>query len=68
MTTQTVINPRVLRPRQAAEYIGISIASFWRIAKSDPDFPTPFKLSANSSAIMREDLDAWLKAKQEAAQ
>lgn len=61
----TAINPPVLRPTQAAAYIGLSLPSFWRIAREDSTFPKPFKLGANSTAVMRADLDAWLKAKKE---
>lgn len=55
----------VLRPKQAAAYIGMSVPSFWRIVKDDPTFPRPFKLSANATAVMRTDLDQWLVTKQE---
>lgn len=61
------ITPAVLRPKQAATYIGMSVPSLWRYAKTDPTFPRMFKIGANSTAVMRADLDAWLKAKQEAA-
>jgi len=60
----TTINPAVMRPQQAAQYIGLSIATFWRLAKEDESFPQPFKLAANSSAVLRKDLDAWLEMKQ----
>lgn len=60
-----IVNPPVLRPRQGADYISVSLPSFWRLVKHDPDFPRPFKLSANSTAILRADLDAWLLKKQE---
>lgn len=62
------VTPAVLRPKQGAVYIGASIASFWRFAKTDPTFPTLFKIGANSTAVLRADLDAWLKSKREAAQ
>jgi predicted DNA-binding transcriptional regulator AlpA len=52
-----------MRPKQAAQYIGLSIATFWRIVKEDDSFPQPFKLAANSSAVMRADLDAWLESR-----
>ena len=61
----TTITPAVLRPKQAAAYIQMSIPSFWRLAKNDPNFPRPFKLSENSTAIFRKDLDDWLAAKKE---
>ena len=61
----TTITPAVLRPKQAAAYIQMSIPSFWRLAKNDPNFPLTFKLSENSTAIFRKDLDDWLAAKKE---
>ncbi|MGX5658173.1 helix-turn-helix transcriptional regulator [Castellaniella ginsengisoli] len=61
------ITPAVLRPSQAATYIGMSVPSFWRYAKLDPNFPQPFKIGPNATAVMRADLDAWLKSKREAA-
>lgn len=63
----TTITPAVLRPTQAAAYIGSSVPTFWRRVKDDPDFPRPFKVGPNSTVVMRASLDAWLKAKQEAA-
>jgi len=60
------INPPVLRPKQAAQYIGLSLPTFWRLVKDDPQFPQPFRLGANSRAVMRADLDAWLESKREA--
>ncbi|AZV92454.1 hypothetical protein CBF45_00880 [Bordetella sp. J329] len=61
----TNITPAVLRPKEAAAYIGVSVPSFWRFAKEDPSFPRTFKLAANSTAVMRADLDAWLESKLE---
>lgn len=66
METAQVINPPVLRPKQAAQYIGVSLPSFWRYAKYDPDFPRPLRLGPNARAVMRDDLDAWLASKREA--
>lgn len=48
-------------------YIGTSVPSFWRFARTDPTFPKLFKLGADSTAVMRADLDTWLEAKREAA-
>lgn len=61
------IAPAVLRPKQGAAYCGFSIATWWRKAKTDPDFPRQFKIGPNSTAVMRADLDAWLAKKREAA-
>lgn len=62
------VTPAVLRPKQGATYIGASVPTFWRYAKHDPTFPRVFKIGPNASAVMREELDAWLKSKREAAQ
>lgn len=61
-----MITPAVLRPKQAAQYLSIGIASFWRLAKEDKDFPKPFKIATQATAVMRADLDAWLQRKREA--
>lgn len=49
-----------LRPKQAAEYVGISIATIWRWAKVRPDFPRPRKIGPNATVWMRDDLDSFL--------
>lgn len=62
------ITPAVLRPTEAARYIGMSLPSFWRFAKNDPTFPRPFRLGEKSAAVMRADLDDWLASRRRAAQ
>lgn len=61
--TKIEINPPVLRPKDAASYIGVSLPTFWRFSLEDPDFPSVFKLGSNSSAVMRVELDNWLASK-----
>lgn len=63
----TTTTSPVLRPKQAATYIGLSLPSFWRFVKEDQTFPRPFKIGANATAVMRADLDAWLETKKEGA-
>ena len=61
------MNPKILRPKQAAAYCGFSVATLW--AKTNPknrrydaSFPKPFKLGNGSRAvgILKDDLDAWI--------
>lgn len=54
---------RFLRPRPAAEYLGISIRQLYRVAKADDSFPKLLRLSANTVVIERAALDAWADAK-----
>lgn len=57
------IAPAILRPRQVAEYLGVSIATVWRYLRLDHNFPKAIKLGSNTTGIMRADLDAWLQQK-----
>jgi len=52
--------PAVLRPKEAARYLGVGTATFWRFVKNDPTFPRTFKITAQATAIYKKDLDAWL--------
>lgn len=61
------VTPAVLRPKQAAQYLGVSLPTFWRWAQADTFAPL-FKLGPNSTAVLRSDLDAWLEKRKEAAQ
>lgn len=51
----------ILRPREAARHVAISISSLYRW-EADPDmgFPKRIRLAANSSGFLRHELDAWL--------
>lgn len=51
-----------LRPKASASYLGVSIATFWRYAKSDPTFPELIKLSPGVTVIDRDELTAWRDA------
>ena len=63
----TYQEPALLRPKQAAQYLGIGIATFWRLAKNDESFPRVFKIGAQSSAVYKADLDGWIKRRQAGA-
>lgn len=50
------------RPRQAAQFLGISHATLWRWIKERPDFPRPIRLSARCTIIPGDQLIAWRDA------
>ncbi|MCC4115342.1 AlpA family phage regulatory protein [Aromatoleum toluclasticum] len=60
-STQHVAN-KSLRPQQAAEFLGISIPTFWRWIKERPDFPRPIRLSARCTVVDQAELIAWRDA------
>ena len=51
---------QILRPKDAADRLGISLSSLYRWAKDRPDFPTIIKLGPKTSGWSAEDLDDWL--------
>jgi prophage regulatory protein len=56
------------RPKQAAEFLGIGVATYWRWAKERNDFPKLIRLSARCTVVDGEELRAWrdLQAKRAA--
>ena len=64
--------PQSSRPKTAAEFLGISKATFWRWAKERPDFPKPRRLSPRCTVFDSGELIAWrdshMNTKREVAQ
>lgn len=52
-----------LRPRQAADALGIGLSTFWLKAKTDPDFPTLIQLGPKSTVVREADLEAYVEKK-----
>ena len=51
-----------VRPKAAAELLGIGLSTFWRFAKERADFPKPRKLSARCTVFDVAELIAWRDA------
>ncbi len=66
MSTQTK-QPAILRLKHAAAHCGFSTTTLWRLEQTDPDFPRKIRFSARVCGFRREDLDAYLQRKVEAA-
>jgi predicted DNA-binding transcriptional regulator AlpA len=49
------------RPRTAAAALGISIATFWRRVKDDPDFPALVALGPHSVGMVRGERRAYAR-------
>jgi prophage regulatory protein len=58
---------RNLRPRQAADALGIGLSTFWLKAKTDPDFPQLIQLGPKSTIVREADLEAYVEKKAEAS-
>jgi predicted DNA-binding transcriptional regulator AlpA len=52
-----------LRPREAAQALGIGLSTFWLKAKTDPDFPQLISLGPKSTVVREADLEAYVEKK-----
>ena len=52
-----------LRPREAAEALGIGLSTFWLKAKTDPDFPALISLGPKATVVREADLEAYVEKK-----
>ena len=55
----------ILRPKDAAQYLGISVGTLYRWAQEQPGFPQPIKIGPRTTGWRQADLDAWLDRQQE---
>tara|TARA_R110002012_G_scaffold134007_2_gene287212 strand:+ start:371 stop:595 length:225 start_codon:yes stop_codon:yes gene_type:complete len=61
--TQTSTFGEYLRPKQAANYLGISITTLWRLENNDPIFPTKVEFTSRCGIYRKTDLDRYVEAK-----
>lgn len=53
-----------LRPTQAAEFLGISLATLWRWLAERPDFPRSRKIGPRTTVFDLAELSQWRDAQQ----
>lgn len=53
----------ILRPEEAAEFLGISRPTLYRWAKELPDFPAQVKLGPRIGGWRKDELEAWLASR-----
>lgn len=58
-----VISRRAIRLPEVCALTGASRATIWRLSKSDPAFPKPFKLSAAITCWDEGEILNWIAAK-----
>ncbi len=52
-----------IRPKKAAELLGVSLPTFWRWAAQQHDFPKGRRLSARCTVFDTGELIAWRESK-----
>ncbi len=60
-------SPVSVRPKEAAQMLGIGLSTFWLRVKTDPDFPPLIKLSPRTCVVRTADLEAYVTGKAEGA-
>lgn len=60
MSQTTTTAPRYVRPKEAAKYASMSLATFWRLTRENPDFPKLKRPSERITLIDLNELDAYL--------
>lgn len=56
--------PEVLRPREAAAYLGVTRRQIYNLSEFDPTFPRKIVFTPRCVGWRRESIDEWLKAKE----
>ena len=52
----------ILRPKQLANYLSVSVTTIWRMQKEE-DFPKKVRLSQRAVGWIESDIALWLKNK-----
>ncbi len=64
-TTSTLSTPsdRILRPRELADRIGLSLATLWRLRRRG-DLTEPIRLSPGCVGWRSSDIERWLERRE----
>lgn len=57
----TTHSSRLVRPKDAAQLLGVSLNTVWRWARERADFPNPVKLGPASTAWRLVDLEEFIE-------
>lgn len=59
---------RSLRPKKAAEFLGISMATLWRWVRERPDFPRTRKIGDRTTVFVEDELAEFRERQTQGAQ
>ena len=62
MSVATIPQRRTLRPASLAKKLSMGLSTVWLKAKTDPDFPKPFKTSPRITVFFEDEADQYLTA------
>ena len=56
----------LMSAKQGADYIGVTISTWWEWARTLPDFPKPLRISTRCTRWRRSEIDAFLESRRAA--
>ena len=65
LTRYQTMQQSIIRPKQAAALFGVSLSTLWNWNNPKhrlyrPDFPKPFKISANTTGWLQSEIDGYI--------
>lgn len=63
--TQNIQNDIILRPKQVAHFMGISVQTLWRLDKHDLEFPQKIRFTARCVGYKKSDILAYIETRQQ---
>jgi predicted DNA-binding transcriptional regulator AlpA len=61
----TVSTPAIMRLKEVAYYLQISLVTLWRMGEQDPNFPKKIRMNSRCVGYLKTDIDNWLASKGE---
>jgi predicted DNA-binding transcriptional regulator AlpA len=59
----TVSTPAIMRLKEVAYYLQISLVTLWRMGEQDPNFPKKIRMNSRCVGYLKTDIDVWLANK-----
>lgn len=59
----TVSRPAIMRLKEVAYYLQISLPTLWRMGEQDKSFPKKIRINTRCVGYRKTDIDAWLEKK-----
>ena len=63
--SQNIQNDIILRPKQVAHFMGISVQTLWRLDKHDLEFPENIRFTARCVGYKKSDILAYVETRQQ---
>lgn len=56
------MDTKLLSVKAAANFLGMSVSTIYRLLKHDPNFPRALRLTRKKTVFRADDLNSWVKS------